>query len=173
MTPKLCSRRGIIGGHMSARARWCVIAMVAWLLWRDRSPAAASSGWQGAHLLWAFGVLWSPESAFYVTFVWWPYYLWLRCSQRSGPGATVRLSMFPSAARILLLRLFVVLFCFIAGYWLIYRTAPTAKRLGRTGWLVVDRKFPADEWLKDFQSAYRVDRTMDFGSDYAIRFMPE
>ena len=103
-----------------------VMAMVAWLLWRDRSPAAASSGWQGAHLLWAFGVLWSPESAFYVTFVWWPYYLWLRSSQGSGPSATVRLSMLPSAAGILLLRLFVVLFCFIAGYWLIYRTTPTA-----------------------------------------------
>jgi hypothetical protein len=103
-----------------------VMAMVAWLLWRGRSPTAASSGWQGAHLLWAFGVLWSPESAFYVTFVWWPYYLWLRCSEESGPGGTVRLSMLPSAAGILLLGFFVVLFCFIAGYWLIYRTTPTA-----------------------------------------------
>ena len=103
-----------------------VTAMVAWLLWRDRSPVAASSGWQRAHLLWAFGVLWSPESAFYVTFVWWPYYLWLRCSEGSGPGGTVRLSILPRAAGILLLRFFVVLFCFIAGYWLIYRTTPTA-----------------------------------------------
>ena len=42
-----------------------------------------------------------------------------------------------------------------------------------TGWLVVDRKFPADEWLKDFQSAYRMERTMDFGSYYAIRFVPK
>jgi hypothetical protein len=49
----------------------------------------------------------------------------------------------------------------------------TAKRLGRTGWLVVDRKFPADEWLKDFQSAYRTERTMDFGSYYAVRFVPK
>ena len=49
----------------------------------------------------------------------------------------------------------------------------TAKRLGRTGWLVVDRKFPADEWLKDFQSAYRMERTMDFGSYYAVRFVPK
>ena len=51
--------------------------------------------------------------------------------------------------------------------------ASTAKRLGRTGWLVVDRKFPADEWLKDFQSAYRTELTMDFGSYYAIRFLPK
>ena len=49
----------------------------------------------------------------------------------------------------------------------------TAKRLGRNGWLVVDRKFPADEWLKDFQSAYRMERTMDFGSYYAVRFVPK
>jgi hypothetical protein len=70
--------------------------------------------------------LWSPESAFYVTFVWWPYYLWLRCSQGSGSGGAVRLSMLPLAAGRLLLSLLVVLFCFFAGYWLIYRTTPTA-----------------------------------------------
>jgi hypothetical protein len=102
-----------------------VMALVAWLVWRDRSPAAASSGWRRAHLLWAFGVLWSPESAFYVTFVWWPYCLWLRCSKESGPGGAVQLSMLPRAVGILLLSLFVVVFCFIAGYWLIYRTTPT------------------------------------------------
>jgi hypothetical protein len=103
-----------------------VLAMVAWLLWRDRTFAAASSGWQMAHLIWAFGVLWSPESAFYVTFVWWPYYLWVRCSKESGPGGTVQLSFLPRAAGILLLTLLLVLSCFIVGYWLVYRTTPTA-----------------------------------------------
>jgi hypothetical protein len=103
-----------------------VMAMVAWLLWRDRSLTAPPSGRQGAHLLWAFGMLWSPESAFYVTFVWWPYYLWLRCSQGSGPGGTVRFSVLPHAAGRLLLSLLLVLFCFFAGYWFIYRTTPTA-----------------------------------------------
>jgi hypothetical protein len=49
----------------------------------------------------------------------------------------------------------------------------TAKYLGRNGWLVVDRKFPADEWLKDFQSAYRTELIMDFGSYYAIRLVPK
>ena len=48
----------------------------------------------------------------------------------------------------------------------------TAKRLGRTGWLLVDRKFPVEEWLKDFQSAYRIEREMDFHSYRAIRFVP-
>lgn len=50
--------------------------------------------------------------------------------------------------------------------------ASTAERLSRKGWLVVDWKFPTDEWLKDFQSAYRMERAMDFGSYYAIRFVP-
>jgi hypothetical protein len=31
-----------------------------------------------AHSLWVFGTLWSPESAFYVTCVWWPYYIFVR-----------------------------------------------------------------------------------------------
>lgn len=40
-----------------------------------------------AHALWALGVLWSPESAFYVTFLWWPYYLFVR---RAPPGLSTR-----------------------------------------------------------------------------------
>jgi hypothetical protein len=103
-----------------------LMAMVGWLLWRDRSSTATLSGRQIAHLLWALGVLWSPESAFYVTFVWWPYYLWLRCCKESGLGVTVQLSTLPRAAGILVLTLLVVLLCFVAGYWLIYRTTPTA-----------------------------------------------
>lgn len=35
-----------------------------------------------AHCFWIFGALWSPESAFYVTCVWWPYYMFIR----SVPG---------------------------------------------------------------------------------------
>ena len=35
------------------------------------------------YLLWLFGLLWSPESAFYVTFVWWPFYLFRSIS--NGP----------------------------------------------------------------------------------------
>lgn len=40
-----------------------------------------------AHVLWALGVLWSPESAFYVTFLWWPYYLFVR---RAPGGLSTR-----------------------------------------------------------------------------------
>ncbi|MFM2322415.1 MAG: hypothetical protein RLZZ225_568 [Pseudomonadota bacterium] len=31
-----------------------------------------------AHCFWAFGALWSPESAFYVTCIWWPYYIFIQ-----------------------------------------------------------------------------------------------
>lgn len=103
-----------------------VMAMVAWLQWRDRNLSTASSGWWIGHLLWAFGVLWSPESAFFATFVWWPYYLWLRYSKGSCPGGVARLSMLTRGVGILLLGLLAVLLSFIAGYWLIYRTMPTA-----------------------------------------------
>lgn len=34
-----------------------------------------------AHCFWVFGTLWSPESAFYVTCVWWPYYIFIRRAQ--------------------------------------------------------------------------------------------
>jgi hypothetical protein len=43
-----------------------------------------------AHLLWAVGALWSPESAFYVTFVWWPYYLFVRRGQDAVFGSRLK-----------------------------------------------------------------------------------
>jgi hypothetical protein len=52
----------------------------------------------------------------------------------------------------------------------LYRTATTLKR---AGWLVVDRKFPADEWLADLNFAYERTHHLDFGSYYAIRFSPK
>ena len=39
--------------------------------------------WVG-HLIWAFGLLWAPESAFQATFVWWPYYLWRSTEEVHG-----------------------------------------------------------------------------------------
>lgn len=49
----------------------------------------------------------------------------------------------------------------------------TAASLNRTGWLVVDRKFPAAEWLTDFDSVYDRTNTLEFGTYYAIRFSPK
>ena len=49
----------------------------------------------------------------------------------------------------------------------------TAVSLKRAGWLVVDKKFPAAEWLADFDFAYERTHHLDFGSYYAIRFSPK
>jgi len=51
--------------------------------------------------------------------------------------------------------------------------ARTAETLKRPGWLVVDRKFPADEWLADFATAYKTTDRLDFGSYYALRMVPK
>ena len=52
----------------------------------------------------------------------------------------------------------------------LYRAATS---LNRAGWLVVDRKFPAEEWLADLDFAYERTNRLDFGSYYAIRFSPK
>jgi hypothetical protein len=48
----------------------------------------------------------------------------------------------------------------------------TATSLKRAGWLVVAKKFPADQWLVDFDAAYERTNRIEFGSYYAIRFSP-
>ena len=75
-----------------------------------------------AHGLWVFGVLWSPESAFYVTSVWWPYYIFIR----RGEGSLVsRLKALLNALLILLL-IAAGLWIIITGiYHLSYHKAPT------------------------------------------------
>ena len=49
----------------------------------------------------------------------------------------------------------------------------TATSLNRAGWLIVDRKFPADKWLIDFDFAYDRTNRLEFGTYYAIRFSPK
>lgn len=44
-----------------------------------------------AHFFWVFGALWSPESAFYVTCVWWPYYIFIRSVSGNSYACCVRL----------------------------------------------------------------------------------
>jgi hypothetical protein len=49
----------------------------------------------------------------------------------------------------------------------------TATSLNLAGWLIVDRKFPADNWLADFDFAYERTNHLEFGTYYAIRFSPK
>ena len=72
--------------------------------------------------LWALGVLWSPESAFYVTFLWWPYYLFVR---RVEGDPVTRLKGAVKAAVILLATTAAFVVAFDAVYLLVYREQPT------------------------------------------------
>lgn len=49
----------------------------------------------------------------------------------------------------------------------------TAKSLKRSGWLIVDRNFHAEEWLADFDFAYERTSRIEFGTYYAIRYSPK
>lgn len=48
--------------------------------WRAARPSEA------IHAVWILGVLWSPESAFQTTVVWWPYYVWACCLRTDERG---------------------------------------------------------------------------------------
>lgn len=74
------------------------------------------------HLLWLVGVLWSPESAFQTTLVWWPYHVWM--STRIGPTSASRLRLFLLANARLCAWLAAGVVAFIACYWLAYRMLP-------------------------------------------------
>ncbi len=57
-------------------------ALLLFILWREsRSDERPPRRFYG-HALWCFGAIWSPEAAFYSSFVWWPYLLW--SAARSG-----------------------------------------------------------------------------------------
>lgn len=75
-----------------------------------------------AQALWAFGVLWSPESAFYVTFLWWPYYVFVR---REHGDLFSRVKGLVKAGLVLLAAAVVLAIVFEGVYRLIYREGPT------------------------------------------------
>lgn len=98
------------------------LALTAFLLLFDRTgrtpvqfPYAAS------HMAWALCALWSVESAFYATCIWWPYYLLLR-QEMSADRRLVTLS---KSIAILAALLTAWVVCFLGGYWLVYQTMPT------------------------------------------------
>ena len=75
------------------------------------------------HLLWGIGALWSPESAFYCTVVWWPLYLLIR---RQDVSLAKRLIRLPLAMLPLLTALAVLVVGSIGLYYAIYHTCPSA-----------------------------------------------
>jgi hypothetical protein len=86
--------------------------------WTSRQRAAG-------HLIWAFGFLWAPESAFHVTFVWWPYYLW-RSIDDGQSGLRGLGAVLTHAARLAgILAAAVALF--VGIYYALFRVFPTVE----------------------------------------------
>jgi hypothetical protein len=80
--------------------------------------------WIG-HLCWAVAALWSIESAFYATCIWWPHFMLVRQAHK-------RSAVVPTLLRstgILVLNLGLITACFLMVYWLVYGTTPTAHGL--------------------------------------------
>jgi hypothetical protein len=61
-----------------------VVMMAAWIIFTGKKFTELRI--IVGHSLWVIGSLWSPESAFYVTAVWWPVYLF-DCSASNSQGA--------------------------------------------------------------------------------------
>ena len=59
--------------------RFLPLAVLIWVLARRQKTHTSVSPSEAIHGLWILGVLWSPESAFQVSVVWCPYYIWASC----------------------------------------------------------------------------------------------
>lgn len=68
--------------------RFLPLGLLMSALVRGASTSATHRPSELIHLLWVFGLLWSPESAFQVTVLWWPYYCWAACRNRKSALST-------------------------------------------------------------------------------------
>ena len=50
--------------------------------------------------------------------------------------------------------------------------ANIAAALKRPGWLLISRSYDATSFLSDYDAVYRRDQQLDFGTYYAIRYVP-
>lgn len=75
-----------------------------------------------AHMLWVLGAMWSPESAFYVTFIWWPFYLFIK---RGEGDFTARFKNTARSALVLVLIAIALVLSVCVGFQIIYGQWPT------------------------------------------------
>jgi hypothetical protein len=86
-------------------------ALLLFILWRESRPIEEQPSRVYGHLLWCFGAIWSPESAFYLSFVWWPYLLWRAGSLSDRPFQAAALAAFEAiSVAVILIIAFVSLF---------------------------------------------------------------
>jgi len=102
--------------------RFAPAMLVAWIA--IRGGAAPTRLWVGTGTLaWAFGVLWSPESAIYCTFVWWPLRMALAAAETGAQGAALPWRLLRGALP-LLAALLGLLAAFLAAYDIAYGHLP-------------------------------------------------
>ncbi|MDB5582188.1 MAG: hypothetical protein JWR80_7364 [Bradyrhizobium sp.] len=99
------------------------ISLIVGLLWIEQSRIFVAHWSRIGHVIYIFGALWSPESLFFVTYVWWPYYIWRRCAEAPfgmAPSAIMR-------ATLTLLIIFIIgLIGFVGAYRILYGAFPSA-----------------------------------------------
>jgi hypothetical protein len=100
-----------------------VLILVAFLLHFDRGEKNQPYVMKLGHMVWAAATIWSIESAFYATFVWWPYYL-LRRAERAKNNKERTIYVLRAIGTLATLLVILVL-CFLAGYWYIYKATPS------------------------------------------------
>ena len=74
------------------------------------------------HAMWALCALWSIESAFYVSLIWWPYYVFIRVPE-TGSIALKAQNVIESIRQLLLVVAILIL-VFIFVYWAVYSDLP-------------------------------------------------
>jgi hypothetical protein len=95
-------------------------ALLLFIIWRETRPAEAAPSRFYGHALWCVGALWAPESAFYLSFVWWPYLLWRAGSVSTQPLRAAAFVGIEIAAVVALL-----VGAFVAVFYLAYGLAPS------------------------------------------------
>lgn len=98
------------------------IALVLGVIWIERHPRLAPHWAKLGHVAYGIGALWSPESLFFVGFVWWPYYCWRRCAE-AEPSRFLT-SLLRSIAVLLLVSI-AILSSFLVTYRLLYGLYPS------------------------------------------------
>lgn len=99
------------------------ILLVTALVWADSYPSLSRHWATIGHAAYAIGALWSPESLFFVSVVWWPYFIWRYCADanpRQFPGAIAQ------AVAILLVVCTAILLGFLTIYRQMYGVFPSA-----------------------------------------------
>lgn len=121
--PPAASAPGITPSTSGLRFLFAMM-MAAWIIFSEKHSLKSVA--RIGHMIWAVGFLWSPESAFYVTAIWWPIYLFDRVKKGPGTnrGVAIGTTMITLSVFLTLLLLIVLM-----GYRYHYGVFPVARHV--------------------------------------------